>query len=202
MPLPTRVYACSGYVDPIADSAVVVGGWFDGWELIDNATRPGPKTGISPQNDPNYYGPYAAIRLGMTVERVYKGTVDPTIEMFAGNTLLVGATYQWVGTSGACGAFDADPTGQYAILGLYLDDFGRYRPELRRLFYIGDEPPTDFAAFRLERLTPLLPGYAPASAQTESDFPWVPVIGLAVLGPLALLAGAALLWRRGESHNG
>lgn len=33
----------------------------------------------------------------------------------------------------------------------------------------------------------------------NQDFPWLPI---ALLGPLAFLAGAAFLWRRGESHTG
>ena len=136
----------------------------------------------------------------MTVDRVYKGTVPTRIQMVAGNTILVGATNQWVGASGACGAFDADPTGQYGILGLYLDNFGRYRPHRLRMLYIGEEPPAEYTTSRLNLLTPLLPGHSPDSPRT--DFPYIPAVSLAVLGPLAFLAGAALLWRRSESHNG
>jgi hypothetical protein len=46
------------------------------------------------------------------------------------------------------------------------------------------------------------PGEPPASRGTfdgggGTEFPWAVAVGLAVIGPLAFLVGAALLWRRG-----
>jgi hypothetical protein len=43
---------------------------------------------------------------------------------------------------------------------------------------------------------------APTNVSDRDHFPYVPAAALAVLGPLAFLAGAAFLWRRGEPHNG
>lgn len=206
----TPAEACSAGpdYDPIADSEVIVAGRFTGWQLIENARRWDPKTDDEPIDDPNYYGPYEPIRVHMEVERIYKGTAANTLEVMDGASLHVydhEPRYVWAGSSGACGVFDEDPTDQYAILGLNKDAFGRYRPNLTRVFYLGDNPPSQFDSPRLSRLAPLMPGSLPISGEpssTRADFPYLPAAIAATLGPLAFLAGAAFVWRRGEPHTG
>ena len=196
-------YACSTGpdYDPLAESDVIVSGRITGWELIENVTRWDPKTETEPYDDPNYYGPYDPIRVGMTVTRVYKGSVPAEIELVAGNTLLVREEhgtprYDWVGSYGACGAFDFDPTGKYFVMGLNVDRYGRYHPSRLRVFFIGEYPPESYDHPRLSHLLPLLPGTLPSSGgpppETASSSPDIPVPALAALG-LTLLAGGSAL---------
>jgi hypothetical protein len=181
--------------DPIASSAVIVGGRVTRWELIEGATKPDFKTASEPLTDPNYYGPYDPIRVHMVIERVYKGTASRSLEMVAGNTYSRG---QWVGGAGACGAFDFDPTGKYWILGLSVDNFGRYRPGLPHVFFVGDDPPTKFDVPPRSWLAPLAPGYLPASGGppvVRHDSRILPV-GAAALVSTAFLLGASFVWHR------
>ena len=210
----SHALACSAGpdYDPVAASEVIVAGRFLGWEVIENVRYWDERAEPAPVDDPNFYGfnAFVPIRVRMVVDRVYKGTVQPEVEMVAGNTLLDGdvtsaVDYQWVGSIGACGAFDADPTGRYGVMGLAKDKFGRYHPSLLSVFYFGDEPPTDFTRARMNKLTPLLPGSLPVNGGPPSvteGVPSVSTIGALMIGPLAFLAGAAFLLRRGESHNG
>jgi hypothetical protein len=142
----------------------------------------------------------------MSVDRVYKGSSAAEIELFAANTLSVStqggaSSYQWVGSSGACGAFDSDPTGGYFILGLFRDELGRLHPSLPLMFYFGPQPPTgsgDVIDARLEQLGlsvwSLPSGGGPLRTADDSG---LAALALVVLGPVACLAGAVLLWRRG-----
>ena len=145
---PRSAFACSVGEDfnPYRDSDVIVGGRITDWEIIPEAIRwevrkDDPKSYIEPNDNPNYYGSYEPVRFFMDVDTVLKGSASGRIEMVAGNTLSLyplddGALeYVWVGSSGACGAFDFDPTGKYAILGLNMDRFGRYHPSLPLTFF-------------------------------------------------------------------
>jgi hypothetical protein len=192
-------FACSydADFDPVRDSEVIVGGRFVGWELIEDAIRWDPKRGMNPPDDPRFYGPYDPIRLSMAVDRVYKGTAPANVEMVSGNTYNGG---QWIGSSGACGAFDSDPTRRYAILGLTTDKYGRYHPSLGRVFFLGDDAPRDFSAGFVSRLANLRPGSptteVSSSTPQSADFPTVPAAVAAVLGPLVFLAASAFLLPR------
>jgi hypothetical protein len=190
-------HACSGGGHPVETSDVIVAGRISGWSPIENATRfqGGPDI---PFDDPNYYGPYDPIRVQLEVERVYKGNVPQRINLVDGSSL---SGNQWWGASGACGAFDFDPTGKYVVFGLSIDDFGRYRSNRLLNFYIGDQPPTDYSSRFMTDLSVLLPGYAPSVAaekSTDSDtsslLPVAAAAGVAIT--LVVLLAAAFAWRR------
>ncbi len=192
---PKSAFACSvgPDFDAVESADIIVAGRVTGWELITHFTRWDPKSAEPPVDDRNYYGPYQPIRLYLEVERVYKGPRVTSIGIIDAASLeIYDGVQQWVGSSGTCGAFDSDPSGQYVILGLGHDRFGRYRPSLPLAFFVGAEPAGDRYERALKRV----------NAEAGDDFPWLPAAVVAVLGPLAFLAGAAFLWRRGESHNG
>jgi hypothetical protein len=207
--LPTSAqpaYACSvgPDFDPIASSDVIVAGRITGWELITDFVRWDPKQSDQPLDDPRYYGPHDPIRLELAVERVYKGGLPATIEMVTANTLMVstqdGRThYEWVGAIGSCGAFDFDPTGKYVVMGLSLDQHGRYSPTRPLTFFIGDDPPESYDGTMLRVVAPLLPGTLPTSGGLPPDVtpssPAVTPPALLALG-LALAAGGGVLTLR------
>ncbi len=201
----TPAAACSVGPDfnPVTESDVIVGGRITGWELIENFERLDPKTRQVPVDDPNYYGPYDPIRAFMIVDRVYKGDVPGQIDLVAGNTLWAsGGAYSWVGASGACGAFDTDPTGQYWIMGLRIDEFGRYRPSRPLTFYVGAEPTGDSYEQALAMMSAfgavVLPvGGGPPSTPSAPAFPTLPGAVALMLVLLAFLLGASFVWRRG-----
>jgi hypothetical protein len=208
---PRSAFACSVGEDfnPYRDSGVIVGGRITGWEIIPDAIRwevrkDDPKRYFEPNDNPNYYGPYEPVRFFMDVDRVLKGSASGRLEMVSGNTLSLSPLYDgaleyaWVGSSGACGAFNSDPTGKYAILGLGLDTFGRYTPSLPLTFFIGDEPAGeayDRALARLYSSAAALPnGGGPPSADSgPSDWALATTFGA---GGAALLAASAYLLRR------
>jgi hypothetical protein len=211
---PARACSVGPDYDPIAESDVIVSGRFTSWHLIDDATRLDderlkldPNYYLEIQNDPKYYGPYDPIRVQIRVDRIYKGSAFETIEVIDGASLEVydhDPKYVWVGASGACGTFDFDPTGSYAVVGLTRADDGSFRAGRFRLFYIGPQPPETYDSRPLSYVAPLLPGTLPngGGRVMDADFPFLPALALAIVGPLAFLAGAALLRRRGGSHNG
>ena len=199
-------YACSGGFDLTATD-LVVGGTITGWEEIPDALE--WRGGVDAPSDPDFYGPYTAIRLQMAVDAVYKGSAGRRLEMVSGNTVIArgqGDTteYQWVGSSGACGAFDYDPTGLYWVLGLYEDEYGRLFPSLFSVLYSGDSPPTSFDSYGLAQIQSLLPGSPPseddeqvASSADDDNDSIVPMVGVGIVILLVTLTlGAAFAWRR------
>jgi hypothetical protein len=192
---PARACSVGEDFSAVDASDVIVAGRITAWELVENVRRWDPKTGDEPIDDPNFYGPgpYNPIRLQLDVEHVYKGPRMATVSMVDANSLeIYNGVERWVGSSGACGAFDADPSGQFVILGLNRDHFERYRTGLPLVFFVGPEP----AGEHYERATDGL------NNAMADDFPWLPAAVAATLGPLAFLAGAAFVWRRGEPHGG
>jgi hypothetical protein len=191
-------YACSvgPDYDPIDESDGIVEGRITGWSPIENVTRWDPKTGPEPLNDPNYYGPYDPIRVHMQVERVYKGVAPRQLDVVDGASLEIydhEPRHVWVGASGACGAFDFDPTGVYAVLGLRKDAFGRYRPSLPLVFFIGDDPEGEHYDRALERLASLAPGTLPSSGGPPPESSRFAIPLPAVATGLALLAAGSLI---------
>jgi len=213
---PARACSPGPDFDPVAESELIVGGRITGWKLVENVRRWDPKSSQpEPTADPNYWGPasFDPIRLAMSVDRVYKGTSAAEIELFSANTMSIspeGGVNKYVWGSGAsCGAFDNDPTGGYFILGLVADQFGRLHPSLLLTFYIGPQPPVgpgDTVVARLEGLGlsawSLPDGGGPPEPVGGGAAERAAAVALAVLGPLAFLAGAAFLWRRGSQRMG
>jgi hypothetical protein len=68
---------------------------------------------------------FKPIELTLSVERILKGSASETIRFVESTSYAPaeGATHQWAGGSGACGTFDADPTGVRALYAL------RHTPE-------------------------------------------------------------------------
>ena len=206
-----EVLACSvgPDFDLVKDSDLIVSGRFTGWEL--DTESGGFAEVIDPEQSGGQVVAYGGIRAKMLVDRVFKGTASPEITVTSANTVDVydhEPKYVWIGSSGACGAFDSDPTGRYAIMGLWAGDDGKYGAFTGSWFYSGDNPPPDFedrGGRRLTRLEPLLPGYLPGASGppvSAGQFPIAAAAVAATLGPLAFLFGAAFLWRRGERHSG
>ena len=127
----TPVHACSAGpdFDPVLESDVIVEGRFLGWEFA-------PEADHAPT--------FPAVWVNMAVEKVWKGAV-PTdvITLLDRNTvqrLPEDKDVSWIGSSGACGAFNFDPTGRYGIMGLTRLEDGTYAPNLLKVFFIGDGP--------------------------------------------------------------
>jgi hypothetical protein len=200
------VVACSvgPDFDPVGAADVIVGGLITDWELIEDATVPDWKKDQDYNDDPDYYGPYDAIKLQMQVDRVYKGSVPVDLEMVSGNTYQNG---HWVGSSGACGAFDFDPTGKYWILGLIRDDFGRLHPGLPGLFYWGTELPDEQNSARLQQTGlsdwsfPVAGPVPREEEHEEEDLPSVPIVILAFLIPAAVLLIPSFLGKKGSGGH-
>ena len=149
--------------DPIAASDVIVAGRITGWRLLLDRPPSSDKTQPTPGGDPRYEGPYDPIAVDMTVDRVYKGSAPATIEMVSGSTLEAespAGPFHWIGAGGACGPFDADPTGMYAILGLSTND-GLYSPNRLLVFFLGPQPQGAQYDVALQRLAALAPGALP-----------------------------------------
>lgn len=119
--VPTRdVFACSGgggLAETFANADLVVAGTFTGWDAPTG-------DGLVP------------VTAYMQVERTFKGQVRDTLTLVDPASLqVVGSKAHWVGASGACGAFDFDPTGHYAIMALHRTDDGTLRPNRLTTFY-------------------------------------------------------------------
>jgi hypothetical protein len=140
---PGRALACSAGPDwnPVAQSDVIVAGRVAGWQPA--------QADLSPQM-------FQPIRLTIAVDQMVKGASTQTIEAIDAASLLRedhAADGSWAGSSGACGAFNADPAGMYVVLGLTHAPDGSLRTNLLLNFYTGTEPP---GGFRLERMREVL----------------------------------------------
>lgn len=155
-------YACSAGpdFDPVAESDVIVGGRITAWERL--PTQAG--------------SPFTPILLTMTVDQPIKGDVGSTVQCIDPTSLSAsgnGAT--WVGSSGACGVFDSEPSGQYLVLGLTNVPDGSYRSNLILMFFRGPEPAGDAYTqamerlrTRTQRLTPTIELTAPSATPLPS----------------------------------
>jgi hypothetical protein len=124
------VYACSAGLDfnPVAEADYIVGGRVTTWERL----------AIEAQS------PFIPIQVTMEVDQHWKGTTATTIQFIDHTSLTSSATSEaWVGSSGACGLFDSEPTGQYLVLGFDTPSDGTYRSNLLLLFFRGPEPSGD-----------------------------------------------------------
>ena len=184
---PTPAYACSGAppFDPIATSDVIVEGRILGWEFAPDL--------IATVN-------FLAIRIDMTVERVWKGQVAGEVITLSDTASLHppfpssdNDEYEWVGGSGACGAFDADPVGFYAIMGLTQRDDGTYGTNRLRVFFWGDDAGGERYDLALQRMASY-PGAAalPALGSGPSASVSRSTVKLTVAGIMAMM-GTALL---------
>ncbi len=167
-------FACSGGDgdDPIAMSEVIVGGWITDWKSANS----GPTNRVEP------------VMLQISVDRVFKGTIRTQTTLQFINYQLLDYSHQAIGWDGglvgSCSAFEVDPKGKYAIIGLVKNAAGQYQTDLFYRFYFGDQPPLDgtYAADSgLAKLIPLLPV---AGGENHS-----PAWTFLIVGSASLLAG-------------
>ena len=173
-------FACSADEtwDPRAESDVIIGGQVLGYEVL-----PEPSAGI-----------YQKVRLNIRIDHVWKGGVS-------GREIVDGASYvlredRWLGSGGACGAFDDDPAGRYVVLGLYDSGQGQLLTTSLRTFYIGDDPYNPASVVGFGRF-PL--GLPLAGGHDSPTFDWGVMPTAVALGVLALavtLLGAGVRLRR------
>jgi len=180
-PPPAAAATCSAGPDwdPIAESHVVVGGQILGWD---------PAPGVS--------GPplFTPVRLHMRIDHVWKGALAGRPIYDNASLSASGYPARWIGSSGACGAFDDDPAGKYAVLGLVESGAGALLTSRLRIFYL-DERPYDPASVRSGGGHALgLPsvGHPHArAARTHAHDSWTLATIALTLGGVAL-AGAAI----------
>ncbi len=141
-------YACSagsGF-NPVASSDVVVAGIVRSWEVVD---APGGPTMFQP------------VIVTIETERVLKGSVPGVLEARDMSSLIRAgqgaATESWAGGSGACGAFDFDPTGKYVVLGLSKAEDGTLHTHRLHTFFVGDR--AELTASRYQSILDHLTGF-------------------------------------------
>lgn len=144
-------YACTPGEDfnPVAESDIIVSGVILGWEETDAQEYQPPESSLK------------TIRVDLRVEDVVKGEAADTISFLDSGSLMNippdERGYVWAGSSGACGAFNADPTGHYVFMGLHRDEDGNLRSSLPRVFFIGER--SAFAGSRYERTGEILSSF-------------------------------------------
>jgi hypothetical protein len=173
----TPAAACTpvpGY-DAIQSSPLIVEGRVLGWHDVGNTQ----------------------IQYELAVDRVLKG--DAT---HAGTTLQVRdfGSYdrgQWVTSGGLCGTFAGDPTGNWVVMGLSMQD-GSWRSELRTSLYNAPQPGSSGYD---ETIARILDATAPGPPATGSGFEQgetsSPVI--LIFGALVIAAVVGLRASRGRS---
>ncbi len=197
---PTPAYACSAGpdFDPVASSVVIVEGRILGYEVAPGAALPGSE-------EARAGSAHVPAQFEMTVERILKGDVsDPTFEFVDAASLSHAldeqGRHQWWGSGGACGAFDSDPTGRYAILGFWQDLEGVLHSSIFQVFYIGDDADGKVYDIALQRMAswpgaaavPAL-GSGPGAGETGSTQAITVAAVLAAIG--ATLLGLGILSR-------
>ena len=137
---PLPAYACSAGSDfnPVAASDVIVMGTITDWQALES---------------PPGLGMFQPIRLTISVDHTFQGSHAPVLEAVDTSSLVREqiAVGQWAGSSGACGAFNADPKGRYALMGLVRAEDGSLRTHLMHMFYIGERD--QLAGARYERVS-------------------------------------------------
>ncbi len=192
----TPVHACSAGpdFDPIAESAIVVGGRLTNWEIASGEAHEDLTTGSFPD-----------VRVHMSVDQIFKGPSDlEQVSFIDSNSLIIAVGTDgedvWSGSGGGCGAFNADPKGVYALMGLFRSADGEYSSGLPRTFFLGDEPAGEAYDRALERMAswpaaaslPAL-GTGTAPSTTSNHL----VVGAAALGVALLAASFAIRFGTG-----
>ncbi len=84
----------------------------------------------------------------MRIDHVWKGRLPPEAEIVDRASLMLQPVFTdseeqhvaWAGSSGACGAFDEDPSGSYAVVGLVTAPDGTLQTMRLRVFYLSRQP--------------------------------------------------------------
>ena len=182
---PALVHACSAGSDfnAVTESEVIVEGRITRWHPTDHQGLPATWT-------------FSRIQLEMQVTKTHKGDTGSEIS-FTDAASLSNSGQSWAGGSGACGAFDQDPTDAYVILGLNRSEDGTLATNRLQTFYIGEEPAGERYESALRRLQglsavrPPLTGYGPpyyqeSKSSLEKALPVAGFIALALAGAVVL----------------
>jgi hypothetical protein len=198
---PRAALACSADESFVAIDAsdVIVAGRITGWTRV-----PTPTPTLAP-GEKSSSAPFTIISVQMDVEHLYKGATPALVTFLDAASLNeTHGDQQWVGSSGGCGVFNSDPTGQYAVMGLTQADDGSYHDNLLLTFFVGTEsdPRRETALGRLmsRGLTALPAGGGPPSAAPSSDV--VPIAGAAIAAAGLMIVLAALCASTPESAPG
>lgn len=165
--------------DPVAASDVIVGGQIVGYEEVEGRE----------------FGTFVAVGIRIRVDHVWKGAVGGEVVIDRASLLKpeyvpdgVTVRDRWAGGAGACGAFDHDPTGKYAVLGLWRDG-GELRTNRLTTFYL-DAAPYDPA--KITNRSNRTPIGLPVAGRGENEDFWPNRYAntIAVIGLMAVTMGA------------
>jgi hypothetical protein len=184
LPAPAPAFACSAGPDynPVAVSDVIFAGTITDWQRVE---VPGTAAMFQP------------VRLTASVDHTFKGTAGPVLEAVDTASLIrhPGAGRQWAGSGGTCGAFDADPKGQFALMGLTRAEDGSLRTHLMQVFFIGER--AQLSGERHARLTETLGFFGlvlPPSLGSAGLLPVEDGRGSAYLRPAGAVLAAGLIF--------
>lgn len=171
---PARACSADEQWDPIENSDVIVGGQIESYTLL-------PGTIVPPGSIP--------IQLKMRIDHVWKGKLVAGAEIVDRASLVLEpaiagkqeSRIAWHGSSGACGVFNEDPSGLYAVFGLFAAPDGSLQTTSLRTFYLSPRPYDPATIARLSQRIAL-----PVTGHGASERP------AGSVGEALLLAGTAL----------
>jgi hypothetical protein len=188
--------ACSTGPDfnPVRESDLIVEGRIAGYEATSDVAE---------------YN-FLPVEVSVVIERTLKGNASGTIAIVDDSSLAAprpGLTEspRWEGSSGACGAFDLDPTGKWIVMGLSIAEDGTYSSSRILTFYLGNGPTGEEYQQALSRLAsfeeaaglPVTGSAAPSSRSATAVGVFLSAV--AVLAGLSMFAVAADRYRKRRS---
>jgi hypothetical protein len=130
---PAQACSADEQWDPVAQSEVIVGGRIEGY---------------TPLPDRSPVGMFIPVRLEMRIDHVWKGSLRPGTEIIDRASFRLQTVFTdkeeiriaWAGSASACGALNDDPSGQYAVFGLFAAPDGSLQTTSLRTFYLSPQP--------------------------------------------------------------
>jgi hypothetical protein len=172
--------------DPAAEADVVVSGWLT-WTAFED--EPSDATTIP-------------IDLEVRVDRVWRGLSPSLLHLTDSGSLsseTIGDEPLWLGGSGGCQAFAADPNGKYVLLGFDLDAPAPFRIFGANVWFVGERSDETLFSDALGRARVPSPPYPPATGDSppaakptaSNDWMFVSAIGAGslLITLVLLLAG-------------
>ena len=184
--------ACSADADwdPAANSEVIVGGFIERY---------------TPLPDRDRVGMFVPVRLEMRTDHVWKGSVRPGAEIVDRTSFMFQPVRTdkeeirivWAGSAGACGALNEDPSGQYAVFGLFAAPDGTLQTTSLRTFYLSAQPYDPATVARLSQRIAL-----PVAGQGAESQEGTSLEALLVAGVVLCVGGGALRARSATRRSG